>query len=432
MNQVEMFDNVPVERFDIVSAERALNANFPTRVAAENGSFGRIEGLSQILERESGWSRNITDSIRSPGEFRIYQNAGLVDTEIGARRALVRNDINWHQTDEFGRTNLQRIGGGYSPLDTRNQPIELHHIGQNRNSPLAELTINEHRLDSGNSRILHTDTTSDVHRDGSNWQAERQQYWIDRANADITSRQTISFGLGMAHDAGVREGMYSAMIVGAITTVDNVIGVYNGEITVQEAAINISVDVGKAAALGYGAGFVSSAIATASSKSAYSAIRLLGNSGVPAAAVSFGIMSYDSVSSFAQGQISATELAHDLGENATGVAGAFGGAKIGAVAGSALGPVGVVAGGLVGGMVGYLVAVEAYATVIEIANSGTEVITDRATAVAETANALGNRAVETGQNVLDFVADNAPETLDNVRTALNDFAANLNVPLSFR
>ena len=427
MTRVEAFNNFGLENFDVLSVERvtALNSNFPTRVVAENGNFGRIDGLSQILQRESGWSADITDSIRSPAEFRIYRDARLVDMEIGGRRALVRNDINWFQTDEFGRTNRQRIESGFSPLDTRGQAIELHHIGQNRNSPLAELTVEQHRS-PGNSTTLHPDRASDVHRDGSNWNAERQQYWRDRANADITRRQTASLTARMAHDAGRREGLYSAMIVGAITTVDNVRGIHSGEITVQEAAVNISIDVGTAAALGYGAGFISSATTTLSSKSANSAIRTLGKAGLPAAAVSFGIMSYDSVVSFAQGEISGTELAHDLAENAAGVAGAIAGASIGgAVAG--------IPGALVGGMVGYLIAVEAYATVIDVINNGVGAITDRAVAVAETATDLMDKAIELGQSVIDFVATNAPEALDTVRTAMNDFASNLRVPsISFR
>ena len=222
------------------------------------------------------------------------------------------------------------------------------------------------------------------------------------------------------------------MIMGAISTVNNVRDVYNGDITIQDAAVNISIEAGTAAAIGYGIGFVSSAVATASSASAHAAIRTLGSAGVTAAAISFGIASYDSVISFAQGEISGTELAHNLGENATGVTGAVAGAKVGAVAGSVAGPVGTVAGGFVGGMIGYAVAVEAYATVIDVATNGASALTDRTVAAAETAGELRDRAVEMGQGVLDFVAINAPDALDTVRTAMNDLTSNLKVSLNFR
>lgn len=439
MTRIESPNIFGMENFNVVSVERmtALNANFPTRIIAENGNFGRVEGLSQILQQQSGWSADVTDAIRSPAEFRIYRDARLVDMEIGGRRALVRNDINWHQVDASGTptqglTNLQRIERGLPPLDRAGNAIELHHIGQQRNSPLAELTINEHRS-SGNSGVLHPDRTSDVHRDGSNWNTERQQYWQDRAQSDITRRQTASLNARMAHDAGRREGVASAIIVGAITTVENVRGVYNGEITAQEAAINTSIAVGTAAALGYGTGFVSSAVATATSSSAHKVVRTLGGAGLPAAAISFGIMSYNSVIDFAQGEISGMEFAHDLVENAAGVAGAIAGAQVGTSLGAVAGPVGVVAGGLVGGMVGYLVAVEAYATIVDVFNYGVDALTDRTIALAETAGDLLNTAIEAGQAVIDFITTNAPEALNTVRTALNDFASNLRVPsISFR
>ncbi|MCL1998237.1 MAG: HNH/ENDO VII family nuclease [Turicibacter sp.] len=420
MEKFELVDFVNIERANL-EANR-LNANFPTRIFAENGFFGRIDGFSGILSRESGWSTDITDFIRSTDEFRIYERARLTETDIGGRRALTRNDINWFQVDEFGRTNLQRIENGLAPLDTRNQSIELHHIGQERNSPLAELTIDEHRR-GGNSGVLHPSGTSDVHGEGSNWQVEREQYWRDRAAADITARQTSTLTLRLAHEAGVREGVQTAIIVGAISTVDNVRGVFNGDITVQEAAVNVCIDAGAAAALAYGTSFVSTAVATVSAKSAHSVIRTLGSAGVTSTVISFGITSYDSAINFAQGNISGAEFARDLGENAAGVAGAMAGASIGSSIGIVAGPVGMMAGGFVGGMIGYLIAVEAYATILEAANNGVGVISDRAIE-------LRDRAVETGRSVLDFVTENSPQAVETVRTALNDFAANLRVPIS--
>ena len=436
MTRVESFNNFGLENFEALSVERvtALNSNFPTRISAENGMFGRIEGLSPILQRQIGWSSDIADFIQSPAEFRIYRGARLMETDIGGQKALIRNDINWHQVDTSdgatrGLTNQQRIERGHPPLDKNGRAIELHHVGQKRNSPLAELTFEEHRANPpGNSKILHPEGSSDVHHDDSQWQAEKTKYWKDRANAEFSKRQIASQAAKMGHRAGLQGAIISGTITGAITTVDNVRDVFNGEITGQEAAANIAIDVGAAAALGYGTTFISTAVSYAATKSAHTAIRTLGSAGVPAAAISFGITSYSSVVNFAQGEIGGAELAHDLGQNATGVAGAIGGAKVGAAIGVAAGPVGAAAGGLVGGMVGYLIAVEAYATVLDTINNGVEALTDRAVAVAETADDLMNRAVEMGQGVLDFVATNAPEALDTVRTSLNDFASSLRVP----
>jgi len=435
MTMLEVFKSFNLDNINIIPAEKmnAFNAYYPTRVVVIDGIFGRTEGLSHILQSASRWPSDITNEIRTLSEYKIYQKARLTPTEIEGRNALIRNDINWLQRDEFGKTNLQRIENGLPPLDTKNRAIELHHIGQRPNSPLAELTIDEHRLNPGNSKILHSSTTSDVHKPGNTWQAESKQHWRDRANIDMTKRQVASLeAVSKAQNAGVRGGLLAAGITGVITTVDNVRGIYNGEITVQEAAVDIALDVGTATALGYGAEFISSSVATASAGSAHKVMSTLVGMGIPAAAVSFGIASYDSVVNFAQGKINGTELAHNLGKNATSVATALHGAKVGAALGTvAAGPVGAVTGSLVGGMVGYLVAVEAYATVIEIINNSDDAWTDRAVAVAETAADLRIKAVDMGQDVLDLVSANVPETLETVKNAFNDFASTLRMPFSF-
>jgi hypothetical protein len=243
------------------------------------------------------------------------------------------------------------------------------------------------------------------------------------------------------------------------------------EITVQEAFKDIAIDAGTAAAIGYGSGFVSQAVATAMTHSSHTLISSLGRAGLPAAAISFGIDSCDSVINYSQGKISGAELAYDLGESAVGVSGAMAGTQIGAAIGTVAGPVGTVAGGLVGGMVGYAVATGAYATAIEVAIGGTEVIAEKAGAIAETAteaytvvgntavegaqlignaavnlertaaqtfgdtseavaenaDALKNKAIEMGQGVIDLVASTTPEAVDNIKSAMNDFASNLGI-----
>lgn len=440
MNKIENFVPMEVENISILPIERRIltEIDLPTRIADANGYFGRINGLSEIIQRQTTWSRNITDFIRSPGEARIYTEARLVDMEIGGSRALIRTDINWNQVDNSGiqpLTNLQRIERGLSPLDRNGNPIELHHIGQRRDSPLAELTVDEHRR-GGNFEILHPSSSSDVHTNGNNWDAERRQYWRDRANADVTRTQQIS-PIRVAHEAGMREGVASAMVTGAITTIDNMRGVLDGEITAQDAVVSIIRDTGTAATLSYGTGFVTTAISNATAGSAHKIIRTLGQAGVTSSVISFGIASYDSVIDFATGEISALELVDALAENVAGIYGAAKGAKIGGAIGSFLGPAGTVAGGIaggvVGGMVGYLVAIEAYATVVDVLSQGVDALVEQTVIVGTSAAELLNTAVEAGQHVLDFVATNAPEALESVRTSLSSFANNLNVPtINFR
>ena len=58
-----------------------------------------------------------------------------------------------------------------------NKPIELHHVGQGMDSPLAELESSEHKT---NDRILH-DKTVDSEIDRGQFQKERVQHWKARA-----------------------------------------------------------------------------------------------------------------------------------------------------------------------------------------------------------------------------------------------------------
>ena len=132
------------------------------------------------IKDETGWPSVIIDAIGLMEEYKIYRDAGLKPEEVGGKVALVRTDINWKQKDGFGKTNIERVDKGLTPLDTTGKPIELHHIGQRVDAPLAELTHDEHRA-QGNDRILHgKDGPSEVHGEGNRWNSERQEYWRNR------------------------------------------------------------------------------------------------------------------------------------------------------------------------------------------------------------------------------------------------------------
>lgn len=133
------------------------------------------------IKKQTGWSDEVIDNMRSPKEAGIYMEADLTEVEINEKKCLIREDINWEQKDEKGRTNSERIQRGLSPLDREGNAIELHHIGQHVDSPLAELTHEEHRC-NGNDAILHDKSVeSEVHGEGNNWSNERQDYWKNRS-----------------------------------------------------------------------------------------------------------------------------------------------------------------------------------------------------------------------------------------------------------
>ena len=129
--------------------------------------------------RETGWSRETVDMIRSKEESAIYMDAGLKEEEIAGKKCLVRMDLDMEQKDEFGRSNKERMENGMAPLSKDGEIIELHHIGQKQDSPLAELTTSEHRK-GGNDTILH-DKMKESEIDRVEFTRERKEHWENRA-----------------------------------------------------------------------------------------------------------------------------------------------------------------------------------------------------------------------------------------------------------
>lgn len=123
-----------------------------------------------LLQDETGWSDEIIDAIKTPEEADVYKDAGLKDVNGN----LERTDIDWNAKipqdkinrmrslygDEVadrwsGKTNMDLIKEGKAPYGPDGERINLHHIGQKPDSPLAELTDTEHKTNDG---ILHDKT----------------------------------------------------------------------------------------------------------------------------------------------------------------------------------------------------------------------------------------------------------------------------------
>ena len=143
------------------------------------------EGLTleekQEIKEKTGWSDKIIDAIRTKEEAQIYMDAGLVEGEINGKPALIQpkidgkacNDSKWPDWN-----NKDLAEEGYPPRDENGRPYELHHIGQNPDSPLAELTYEQHHC-NGNFKILHTFDESNIDR--TEFNKERKEYWAERS-----------------------------------------------------------------------------------------------------------------------------------------------------------------------------------------------------------------------------------------------------------
>ena len=74
--------------------------------------------------------------------------------------------------------------------------------------------------------------------------------------------------------------------------IDNISKVCQGEVEIDDAMVNIIESTGKSAIVGYGTGFATGALQNVMTGSSRAFIQKVGNSCLPAAAVSFAVESY--------------------------------------------------------------------------------------------------------------------------------------------
>ena len=130
------------------------------------------------------WDNRITDNIANNEQLDIYRRADLEQVEINGRPCLIK-DIDYDYIDEkTGMTNRELMAKGRSPIDAKtNERIELHHMGQNFDSPFAELTENSEHGD-GNHKILHPKNVNSWRNDNElkkEYQKEKMNHWITRS-----------------------------------------------------------------------------------------------------------------------------------------------------------------------------------------------------------------------------------------------------------
>jgi RHS repeat-associated protein len=84
-----------------------------------------------------------------------------------------------------GETNLQRMARGVAPIGLDGNSIELHHMLQSQDGPIAEMTNTFHKQ---NSSIIHINPkTIPSGIDRPQFNSWKRKYWIDRAK-DIKSK----------------------------------------------------------------------------------------------------------------------------------------------------------------------------------------------------------------------------------------------------
>lgn len=120
------------------------------------------------IQKESKYSSDLIRTLSSMDEYKIYKDSGLKEVTLGGHKVLLSSDINMSLQDKNGLANLERCRLGKPPVDADGISIELHHVGQANDGPLAMLTKSQH-TGSGNNCVLHpmacsADKASEINR----------------------------------------------------------------------------------------------------------------------------------------------------------------------------------------------------------------------------------------------------------------------------
>ncbi len=174
-NKLELLAReMPNKCMDVAELDRPIGVTQATREEMPPMSSDTRENFNN-----KDYPDTVLGSIGSEAEAQIYVQADLEPALVNGNDTLIRTDIDYDKTDLFGSTNLERMADGKAPLDSNGRPIELHHIGQKQDSPLAELTVAEHR-GNGNDNILHNKLKeSEINREA--FGMERAEHWKARA-----------------------------------------------------------------------------------------------------------------------------------------------------------------------------------------------------------------------------------------------------------
>jgi len=180
----------------------------------------------------------------------------------------------------------------------------------------AEKTMQQGRHDDAQKLLREADqfeTTADNIKDAELTTEEAIDY---RENPDIATAKDI---VRTSHSAGVQSAQIGAAIGGVISAVQNIFAVAQQKKSLGTAAKDMTVDTVKAGVLGYGTGFVGSAIKGAMQQSEKSAIRGLSKTGLPALVVSTCISLGSTIVSYVDGEISESQMLSEVGEKGAGM-----------------------------------------------------------------------------------------------------------------
>ncbi|WP_223852072.1 hypothetical protein [Bifidobacterium myosotis] len=166
----------------------------------------------------------------------------------------------------------------------------------------------------------------------------------------------------LAHKAGVQQAKTGALIGGGVSLVRNLVGCINGTIEPAEAAKNVGMDAGMAAAFSYVTAFSGTAIKGAMQNASSEYVRGLSRTNVAATLVSTTVDVSKAIARYCRGEITGAQCVEQMGQQGLGQLGALMGTAAVMSSASAVGVTGLaaVAAGMVGSTIGYTAAIAVY------------------------------------------------------------------------
>jgi len=152
-------------------------------VADAAGGFVTGVGVSLLADAGSGVYKGVRNRL-SAASNGASRSSAWTRAEVNGTRVYQRDDlINPNLTDKLGRTNLQRMQQGLAPLGPDGKSINLHHMLQTADGPLAEVTQTFQETYSKTIHINPNTIPSGINRpEFDTW---RSNYWMKRANVFV-------------------------------------------------------------------------------------------------------------------------------------------------------------------------------------------------------------------------------------------------------
>ena len=157
----------------------AIASGSTTAVTLKLGTEGGLT-MSQVatIQKESKYPIEIIKKFNSVEQYNICKDAGLKAFSVNGKTALIRNIDLDYVDNVTGKTNLQLMQSRKAPIDpVTGQKMELHHLGQEIDSPLAILKRSEH-TQNGNDSIWHILTEGFENPSSQQgWTKQRGDFW---------------------------------------------------------------------------------------------------------------------------------------------------------------------------------------------------------------------------------------------------------------